>query len=292
MASLIDTDGVWLVTGCSSGGLGSSIAKHVHNAGHNIVATARNADSLQYLPDGPKILKLELDVTSQDSIAAAIKATVKRFGRLDVLINNAGYGAMAELEGFPEDDARKQMETLFWGPMRLTRESIRVFREVNPAGQGGTILQTIVTVEVACANVVASSKFALEGLTKGVAKELNPDWNIKLMIVSPGGVKTNFQSNFKRFPRHPAYDNDEAPLTILDKWICDPASSSMWADADKCAAVLFDAVVGQKERPLPMRLNLGAEVPALMRADTNVHLKEIEDWEKETVMVARTADGV
>jgi NAD(P)-dependent dehydrogenase (short-subunit alcohol dehydrogenase family) len=66
---------------------------------------------------------------------------VQRFGRLDVVINNAGYGAMGELEGFPEDEARKQFETLFWGPARLTKESIRVFREVNSPGQGGTIVQ-------------------------------------------------------------------------------------------------------------------------------------------------------
>ena len=140
MAPAFDTNGVWLVTGCSTG-LGESIAKYVYGAGHSIVATARNVDSLNYLPDGPKILKLSLDVTSQDSITATIKATVKRFGRLDVVINNAGYGVTSELEGFPEDEARKQLETMFWGPARLTKESIRVFREVNAPGQGGTIVQ-------------------------------------------------------------------------------------------------------------------------------------------------------
>jgi NAD(P)-dependent dehydrogenase (short-subunit alcohol dehydrogenase family) len=141
MAPAFDTNGVWFITGCSAGGLGSSIAKYVHEQGHNVVATARNVASLHYLPDGPKVLKLSLDVTSQDSITAAVNSAVKRFGRLDVVINNAGYGAMSELEGFPEDETRKQMETNFWGPMHLTRESIRVFREVNAPGQGGTIIQ-------------------------------------------------------------------------------------------------------------------------------------------------------
>jgi NAD(P)-dependent dehydrogenase (short-subunit alcohol dehydrogenase family) len=140
MAPVLDTNSVWLVTGCSTG-LGKSIAERIHSAGHSIVATARNINSLSYLPDGPKILKLSLDVTSQDSINACIAATVKRFERLDVVINNAGYGAMGELEGFPEDEARKQMETMFWGPVHLTKESIRIFREVNAPGQGGTIIQ-------------------------------------------------------------------------------------------------------------------------------------------------------
>jgi len=141
MAPAVDTNAVWLITGCSAGGLGASIAKHVHQLGHNVVATARNIHSLDYLPEDPKVLKLSLDVTSQESITAAVNSAVKHFGRLDVVINNAGYGSMGELEGFPEDEARKQMETNFWGPVLLTRESIRMFREVNAPGQGGTIVQ-------------------------------------------------------------------------------------------------------------------------------------------------------
>ena len=140
MAPAIDTDAVWLVTGCSTG-LGESIAKFVQGAGHNIAATARNVNSLHYLSDGPKMLKLSLDVTSLPSITAAIDATVKRFNRLDVVINCAGYGVTTELEAFPEDEARRQVETMFWGPAYLRRESIRVFREANAPGQGGTIVQ-------------------------------------------------------------------------------------------------------------------------------------------------------
>jgi NAD(P)-dependent dehydrogenase (short-subunit alcohol dehydrogenase family) len=96
---------------------------------------------LGYLPDDPKVLKLSLDVTSNDSIVSAINATVRQFGRLDVVINNAASGSMCEAEGFPEVEARMQMETNFWGPVRITRESLRVFREVNAPGQGGTIVQ-------------------------------------------------------------------------------------------------------------------------------------------------------
>lgn len=96
MSPSLDTNAVWLITGCSAG-LGQSIARHVYAAGHSIVATARNVNSLDYLPDGPKVLKLSLDVTSRESITAAVNSTVKRFGRLDVVVNNAGYGVMGEL---------------------------------------------------------------------------------------------------------------------------------------------------------------------------------------------------
>jgi NAD(P)-dependent dehydrogenase (short-subunit alcohol dehydrogenase family) len=141
MSPALDSSAVWLVTG-SSAGLGESFSKQIYSIGHNIVATARNVNSLSYLPNNdPRVLKFSLDVTSQKSISAAIDATIKRFGRLDVLINNAGYGSMGEAEGFPEDEARTQFETNFWGPVRLTQECIRVFREVNRPGQGGTIIQ-------------------------------------------------------------------------------------------------------------------------------------------------------
>jgi NAD(P)-dependent dehydrogenase (short-subunit alcohol dehydrogenase family) len=100
-----------------------------------------------------------------------------------------------------------------------------------------------------------SSKFALEGFTKCVARETNPKWNIKFLILSPGGVKTNFASSITYLPRHPAYANDpEAPLNPFIKYLEDPTLPDSWADPDKCAAVLFDAVVGQKQRSLPVRL--------------------------------------
>ena len=127
------------VTGCSSG-LGQALAKYVREAGYNVVATARNVASLAYLPDDPKILKLRLDVTSREGISAALDAVVKKFGRLDVLVNNAGLPAMGEAEGFPEDSARTLMETNFWGAATLTRESIPILRDVNPQ-PGGVIVQ-------------------------------------------------------------------------------------------------------------------------------------------------------
>jgi NAD(P)-dependent dehydrogenase (short-subunit alcohol dehydrogenase family) len=132
------------VTGCSTE-FGQAIATHIHNAGHNIVATARNANSLAYLPDEPNVLKLSLDVTFNNSVVLAINTAVTKFGQIDVVINNAGYGSMCEVEGFPDDEARMQMETNFWGPVRITKEALRVFREVNAPGWGGTIVQVSAT---------------------------------------------------------------------------------------------------------------------------------------------------
>jgi NAD(P)-dependent dehydrogenase (short-subunit alcohol dehydrogenase family) len=141
MAPSFDNNSVWLITGCSTGSLGESIVKYIHAAGHNVVATARNVNSLSYLPDSPKLLKLALDVTSRESITTTIDTTLQHFGRLDVLVNSAGYAVTSELESFPEEEARQQMETMFWGPVHLTKEAICIFREVNTPNQGGTIVQ-------------------------------------------------------------------------------------------------------------------------------------------------------
>lgn len=128
------------MTGCSKG-LGQAFAKHIYDLGHNVVATARDIESLDYLPDGPKVLKLSLDVTSHSSISSALAAVVERFGKLDVLINNAGFGSMGEAEAYPEDLARELVETNFWGAVHVTQAVIPVFRDVNAPGQGGTIIQ-------------------------------------------------------------------------------------------------------------------------------------------------------
>jgi len=136
------------------------------------------------------------------------------------------------------------------------------------------------------------SKFALEGFSKSVAKELNPKWNIRFLILSPGGIQTSFTDNIKFLQRHPAYaDDPESPLNQLIQYVSAPGSQDNYAVPEVCAAVLFDAVVGQNERPLPRRLNLGPETLPIMRADVNGYLKEMDEWEKETLKVASVKEN-
>ncbi|KAJ5309280.1 hypothetical protein N7508_004659 [Penicillium antarcticum] len=138
--NMLDSNTVWFITGCSSG-VGKSLANIIHAAGHHIVATARGVNTLSYLPEGPNVLKLALDVTCRQTILKSLAISIEKFGHIDVVINNAGYALMGDSEAIPESDARLQMETLFWGPVLITQEAVRIFREINPAGKGGTVVQ-------------------------------------------------------------------------------------------------------------------------------------------------------
>jgi short-subunit dehydrogenase len=132
------------------------------------------------------------------------------------------------------------------------------------------------------------SKFALEGFTKSVAQELNPKWNIHLLTFAPGGVRTNFVSNFKLFGRHPAYENDpESALNKIMTYMSQPEVHATWADPDDCAKVLFDAVVSQETRPLPRRICVGADAWSTCDMEMKSQIKENDEWKDVAVSVTK-----
>lgn len=115
---------VWLITGTSSG-LGKSTVEAILAAGERVVATARKPEVLNHLKDkfpSTQLLVLPLDVTNETQIKSAFERTIKQFGRLDVVVNNAGYAVFGEIEAIPEEDARKEFEVQFWGPVRIMKE--------------------------------------------------------------------------------------------------------------------------------------------------------------------------
>ncbi|KAL4864210.1 hypothetical protein BDV12DRAFT_205852 [Aspergillus spectabilis] len=282
---LFDSDSVWFITGCSSG-LGRSIANAAYESGYRIVATARSTSSLSYLDDGPRVLKLSLDVTSLDAIKQSIIKAVDHFGQINVVVNNAGYGLRGDTEAVSEEEARRQVETNFWGPVHVTRSALRVFRETNPHGRGGTIVQISSIggwVGFPGNAFYHASKFALEGFTESVAKEMDPAWNIKFLLAVPGGVRTNFAAtSVQATPRHPAYDTPRSPLTQILQYVSNPASQETWSDPDVCARLLVNTVVEQGDRPMPTRLLMGAETIPLIQRDVERTLSEIKDWKNET----------
>lgn len=129
-----------------------------------------------------------------------------------------------------------------------------------------------------------NSKFALEGFTKSIAQEMKPEWNIRFLIVAPGGVHTNFagspSANLKFPPRHPAYDSPSHPLTRIIGWLQMPGITDAWCKPETCAQLLFDMVTSGK--PLPTRLLMGSDSVQAVKQELEKSLQEIEDWKAES----------
>ncbi|MBB3354517.1 short-chain dehydrogenase/reductase [Rhizobium sp. L9] len=182
---------VWLITGCSRG-LGRALAEAVLAAGDNLVATARDPARLADLSEqyGNQVLTLALDVTDEEAAAAAVEAGVKRFGRIDVLVNNAGYGNVSPIEDTSLADFRAQVETNLFGTVIMTKAVIALMRE---QGAGHIIQFSSVGGRIGPAGrgAYSAAKFAVEGFSEVLSKEVAP-FGIKVTVVEPGGFRTDF----------------------------------------------------------------------------------------------------
>ncbi|KAJ9604758.1 hypothetical protein H2200_010872 [Cladophialophora chaetospira] len=270
---------VWLISGCSSG-LGKALAQHAFEAGSLLVATARKLEALAYLPDNANVLKLALDVTSREQVDSVVKATVDRFGRIDVVVNNAGYGVTGDTEVITDADARAQLETNFWGVVNVTKAALPVVREVNPPGKGGLFMQISSVGGRVCYPGGAfyhASKFAVEGFTDALAKEMNPAWNIQFTIIDLGAVLTNFIPNMNQAPRHPAYEDPACGYNVLRAYMT-MANAAQWSDPAVCAKVLHELGSNRKKVKLPVHLALGADAWGVVKTELEGIAKEHEAW--------------
>jgi NAD(P)-dependent dehydrogenase (short-subunit alcohol dehydrogenase family) len=179
---------VWFVTGAGRG-LGTDIAKAALAAGHAVVATGRNPDKVsRAIGEHENLLAVKLDVTDPADSAAAIQAAVARFGRIDVLVNNAGNFYAGFFEEITPADFRAQIETTMFGPMNVTRAALPVLR-AQRSGLVVTISSTAGLAGGEFLTAYAASKFGVEGWAESLAPEVAP-FGIRSMIVEPGFFRT------------------------------------------------------------------------------------------------------
>jgi len=231
------------------------------------------------------LLPVELDVTNYVQANAAFNLAKEAFGRIDVVVNNAGYGICGEFEAIPEEDARKLFDVNYWAPANITRQAIRFFREVNPFGAGGTILQVTSGagfVSVPTYSQYSASKHALEGLTEGIAGELDPAWNIKLCLVEPGQFDTNGPNVTPVLPVHPAYTaNKSLPSHSMRT---DTVGVRFKGDTAKLARAVYDIVLSGD---IPSRLPLGLDCVRLLKAKAKTLQETADSTEKWSVDMLR-----
>ena len=271
---------VWLVTGCSTG-FGRELAKVLIGRGYRVVATARDPAKIADLVQGHAgtALAVKLDVDRPADIAAAVDATLRKFGRVDVLVNNAGYGYLAAVEEGEDADIRAMFETNFFGLATLIRAVLPLMRAqksgaiVNISSMGGFIGNP-------GSGYYAGTKFAVEGLSEALSKEVAP-FGIKVLIVEPGPFRTDWGGRSLKTPRRPieAY----AETAIARRGQIQGYSGSQPGDPVRAA----EAIIATVERPdPPLRLPLGNVAYDVMAAEIEAVRKEIASVEA----VARGAD--
>jgi NAD(P)-dependent dehydrogenase (short-subunit alcohol dehydrogenase family) len=262
----------WFITGTSSG-FGRAYAEHALAQGHNVVATARNVDRLGDLVAlaPQRVLATPLDVTAPGAAEAAVQAAVARFGRIDVLINNAGYGVVGALEETSDAELRALMDTNFFGAMAVTRAALPVLRAqrsgaiVNMSSLGGQL-------SFAGFSAYSASKFALEGASEALAQEMAP-FGVKVLIVEPGQFRTELASgSLRHMPVIAAYE----PVVGGTREFARTMHNTQAGDPRKAAAAIERALAAEQT---PLRLQLGDDAIDAVRAHAEGLLKDMQAWE-------------
>jgi len=262
----------WFITGASRG-LGLLIARAALQRGDNVVATARDAQAVaDALEHHANLLALPLDVTSEAAAVAAAEAAVERFGRIDVLVNNAGYGLLGAVEESSDDEVRKLYATNVFGLLNVTRAVLPVLRRQR---SGHVINMSSVGGYAAYAGwgVYGSTKFAVEGISEALAQELAP-LGIHATVVEPGFFRTDFLDARSLVATAARIADYDATSGATRAHAVD-ANHQQPGDPEKLAAAMLR--LADAPQP-PVRLQLGSDTVARVRAKNQSVDAEMSQW--------------
>lgn len=262
---------VWFITG-SSKGLGKSLVEAVLLKGDNVVATARNpqqlGDLIEIYPE--QLLTLELDVQNKEQIYSTVEAAIRHFGRIDVLVNNAGFGITGAAEAFTNEQVRNQLEVNLYAPIEVTRAVLPYMRKER----SGNILQISSIggrVGNAGLSIYQAAKFGLAGFSESLSKEVAP-LGIKVTSIEPGGFRTDWAGPSMSFAKD--IEGYETTVGGVKEHLTSGKFIPM-GDPAKAAKVMIDVV--NHENP-PLHLVLGSEAAAILRATDEKRKEEFDKW--------------
>ncbi|SFJ81497.1 NADP-dependent 3-hydroxy acid dehydrogenase YdfG [Halobacillus dabanensis] len=265
---------VWFITGCSTG-FGREIAKKVISAGYNVVITARNITQIENLnPDNKEnVLILKLDVTDKNQVREAVAQTMGKFGRVDVLVNNAGIGYFSSVEESIEVETRKMFEINFWGLMNVTNEVLPHFRRQ----ESGHIINLSSISGLASSPAVGyynATKYAVEGISESLAEEV-ASVGIKVTLIEPSSFRTDWagRSANRTQTTIPGYRG------TVGRRIDQPSGQEA-GDPTKLADAVI--TVADSENP-PLRLLLGGDAYKIATKKFTNLLNDIESWKEVTM---------
>ena len=262
---------VWLVTGAGRG-LGVDIARAALAAGHAVAATARNTDSItKALGEQDDLLAVALDVTDPQAAAAAVQATVERFGHLDVLVNNAGSFQAGFFEEMTPEAFRSQIETTLFGPVNVTRAALPQMR----SQRSGLVMTISSTAGIASTGdfltAYAASKFGVEGFMEGLVSEVAP-FGIRTMLVEPGFFRTELLTPQSTQYAEPSIEDYAGRTTqTVEAW--KGMDGKQGGDPAKLAAALVQ--LAALEDP-PARFAAGADAVELFETKAQTLLTQAD----------------
>jgi NAD(P)-dependent dehydrogenase (short-subunit alcohol dehydrogenase family) len=267
---------VWLITG-SSRGLGRALADAVLAAGHKLVATARHPAQLADLIEryGDQVRTVALDVTNEQAAVDAVAVATKAFGRLDVLVNNAGYGDLSPIEDTSLDEFRAQIETNLFGVINVTKAALPLMREQR----AGHILQfSSVGGRIGPVGRApyAAAKWGVEGFSEVLSKEVGP-FGVKVTIIEPGGFRTDFAGNSTAIREgRPEYDSTVGKTARFQR---DYNGKQPGDPAKAAAAVLHIASLNDP----PLRLLLGSDAVHFVEQNDLAKMDSDRKWKDLSV---------
>jgi len=262
---------VWLITG-SSRGLGRALAEAVLAAGQKLVATARDPKQLSDLVERyrDQVRAVALDVTDERAAAAAMQSAVDAFGRIDVLVNNAGYGDLSSIEDTTMKSFRTQIETNLFGVINVTKAAIPLMRREG----SGHILQFASIggrVGPIGRGAYAAAKWGVEGFSEVLAKEVGP-LGLKVTIIEPGGFRTDFAGSSQTIgPDNPVYAKTVGAVARFQR----DFNGKQPGDPSRAAAAIL--TIAGTENP-PLRLLLGSDAVRAAEEAERARIESDNKW--------------
>ena len=262
---------VWMVTGASRG-FGAEISKAVLAAGDRVIASARKVEGLDYLGDSENLFKVALDVTNEEQVIKAVNSAVKKFGRIDVLVNNAGYGLLGAVEESSAKDVENLYRTNVFGLLNVTRAVLPTMRKqrsghiINMSSVGGY-------ASGPGFGIYCSTKFAVEGISEALSGELAP-LGIHATVVEPGYFRTDFlDSSSLDTTKERIADYAESAGKVRE--VATEKNHQQPGDPKKLAKALIQLVNAPEP---PVRLPLGTDTLARIAEKNAFVEKETAKW--------------
>ncbi|WP_165188844.1 oxidoreductase [Caulobacter soli] len=273
---------IWFITGAARG-LGAEIAKAALAAGDRVVVTGRRREALEatFGPDSDSVLSLSLDVTREADAVTAVDAALARFGRIDVLVNNAGYGNLGLFEETTDAEARAQYDTNVFGLYNVTRAVLPTMRGQR-SGRIFNISSVGGLVGGEGGSLYCATKFAVEGFSESIAREVAP-FGVHVTIVEPGFFRTDFldETSVRYGSRQ---IDDYAEISTQMKAFWDARNHAQAGDPAKLGRVLID--LADRAAP-PLRFAAGSDALAMIGGKIDSLRAELDAWSDLSV----TTDG-